>query len=179
MSNAASSTDVDIEEHSFEMQENPSPTCSQRPILGRPSFTWSDHDTIVDDSWAEPLDRPFEIPPYTTSIDGEKTDDKQPEESLGAAQTRDDGTEYPQGVKLAVIVLALCLAIFLMALEYYTRLQSAIVLLNGLFQQFDHYNRHSKDHRRVQQLGRCWLVRKWQANPGTALLDDNPNSLHS
>lgn len=30
---------------------------------------------------------------------------------------REDGTEYPRGPKLFVIILALCLAVFLMALE--------------------------------------------------------------
>jgi hypothetical protein len=36
--------------------------------------------------------------------------------SLHAVQTREDGTEYPTGTKLFLITLALCLAVFLVAL---------------------------------------------------------------
>ncbi|AEO67911.1 uncharacterized protein THITE_2117084 [Thermothielavioides terrestris NRRL 8126] len=36
---------------------------------------------------------------------------------LEQAPTREDGTEYPKGVKLAMIVLALCLSVFTMALD--------------------------------------------------------------
>ena len=42
---------------------------------------------------------------------------KHPGEPSRAAQRRDDGAEYPRGVKLSLIVLALSLAVFLMALE--------------------------------------------------------------
>ena len=38
-------------------------------------------------------------------------------EKLEEVETREDGTPYPTGVKLGVIVLAICLSIFLMALE--------------------------------------------------------------
>ncbi|CAG8366582.1 unnamed protein product [Penicillium salamii] len=37
--------------------------------------------------------------------------------SLKATTTREDGTEYPTGPKLALIVLALCLSVFLVALD--------------------------------------------------------------
>ena len=37
--------------------------------------------------------------------------------SLRPATTREDGTEYPSGVKLVLINLALCLAVFLMSLD--------------------------------------------------------------
>ena len=37
-------------------------------------------------------------------------------QSLKPTQTREDGTEYPSGMKLALITLALCLSVFLMAL---------------------------------------------------------------
>jgi EmrB/QacA subfamily drug resistance transporter len=39
------------------------------------------------------------------------------EHSLRPTTTREDGTEYPQGVQLGLIVLALCLAVFLMSLD--------------------------------------------------------------
>jgi hypothetical protein len=37
-------------------------------------------------------------------------------QSLKEIQTREDGTEYPTGMKLGLINLALCLSVFLMAL---------------------------------------------------------------
>jgi hypothetical protein len=37
-------------------------------------------------------------------------------ESIVHTQTREDGTEYPTGMKLGLINLALCLSVFLMAL---------------------------------------------------------------
>lgn len=37
--------------------------------------------------------------------------------SMRQTQTREDGTEYPTGVKLGLITLALCLSVFLMALD--------------------------------------------------------------
>lgn len=39
--------------------------------------------------------------------------------SLKATTTREDGTEYPTGPKLTLIVLALCLSVFLVALGMY------------------------------------------------------------
>ncbi|KAH9902351.1 putative efflux pump [Xylariomycetidae sp. FL2044] len=38
-------------------------------------------------------------------------------DELRPVQTREDGTEYPTGAKLALITLALCLSVFLMALD--------------------------------------------------------------
>ena len=37
--------------------------------------------------------------------------------ALQNAPTRDDGSEYPTGPKLAIIIIALCLSVFLMALD--------------------------------------------------------------
>ena len=37
--------------------------------------------------------------------------------SIARTATREDGTEYPKGMRLAIIMLALCLAVFLMALD--------------------------------------------------------------
>ena len=36
----------------------------------------------------------------------------------GEAEAQDDGKEYPGGGKLALIMVALCIAVFLMALEF-------------------------------------------------------------
>ncbi|KAI1382026.1 putative efflux pump [Hypoxylon crocopeplum] len=38
-------------------------------------------------------------------------------DSIRQIQTREDGTEYPDGLKLGLITLALCLSVFLMALD--------------------------------------------------------------
>ena len=38
-------------------------------------------------------------------------------ESITNTRTREDGTEYPTGAKLTLITVALCLAVFLMALD--------------------------------------------------------------
>ena len=41
-----------------------------------------------------------------------------------ASTTREDGVEYPTGIKLAMITIALCLAVFLMALgKFFLRLR--------------------------------------------------------
>ena len=97
------------------MNEN-STTWPQRQTPTSESFTWSGP--------ASPISR------FETSTDGEKNDRllKQPEAPLGVVQTQEDGTEYPRGVKMSLIVLALCLAVFLMALEYSTRPRSPICL---------------------------------------------------
>ncbi|KAJ5326635.1 hypothetical protein MYU51_014499 [Penicillium brevicompactum] len=49
---------------------------------------------------------------HTTTAD---PDNEHP--SLKATTTREDGTEYPTGLKLTLIVLALCLSVFLVALD--------------------------------------------------------------
>lgn len=46
-----------------------------------------------------------------------KTSQSQNGAPLDATRTREDGTEYPTGVKLGLISLALCLSVFLTALE--------------------------------------------------------------
>jgi hypothetical protein len=38
-------------------------------------------------------------------------------EPIKPTETREDGSEYPSGLKLALISLALCLSVFLIALE--------------------------------------------------------------
>jgi len=38
-------------------------------------------------------------------------------QSITQMRTREDGTEYPTGMKLGLITLALCLSVFLMALD--------------------------------------------------------------
>jgi hypothetical protein len=47
--------------------------------------------------------------------------------SLKETQTREDGTEYPTGVKLGLINLALCLSVFLMALGMYNLISRWLV----------------------------------------------------
>ncbi|KAK8137910.1 major facilitator superfamily transporter [Apiospora sp. TS-2023a] len=50
------------------------------------------------------------VEPATLPIDDEKVDAKK-------VDLREDGTEYPNGVKLYLIMVAICLAVFLMALD--------------------------------------------------------------
>lgn len=51
-----------------------------------------------------------------TELERQATATSKAGQSLRATNTRDDGTEYPSGMKLNLIVLALCLSVFLMAL---------------------------------------------------------------
>ncbi len=70
----------------------------------------------------EPSDT--DAPRGTTPADAEKKDDltrqatavSKTGQSITQTQTREDGTEYPTGMKLGLITLALCLSVFLMAL---------------------------------------------------------------
>lgn len=64
--------------------------------------------------------------PAPMATEAEKTGDlhrqltaksQQHGDELQNARTREDGTEYPTGLKLSLITLALCLAVFLMALD--------------------------------------------------------------
>lgn len=52
-------------------------------------------------------------------LTGQSATQSQPSSTSGDMdmQIRDDGTPYPTGLKLGFIVLALCLSVFLMALE--------------------------------------------------------------
>ena len=92
----------------IEMLES-STTSSKQRSPDHESFTWDRHDRSAFRSG-------------TMSTHPEDHDDtsklvRQPGEPSSAAHRRDDGAEYPRGVKLSLIVLALCLAVFLMALE--------------------------------------------------------------
>lgn len=49
---------------------------------------------------------------------GQSATQSQPGSTSRDTPARDDGTPYPTGLKLGFIVLALCLSVFLMALEY-------------------------------------------------------------
>jgi EmrB/QacA subfamily drug resistance transporter len=80
--------------------------------------------SLNEDAASEQIDRTEETPRQHTGND-EKHNDltqqqtaaSQGEHSLRPTTTREDGTEYPSGMKLALINLALCLAVFLMALD--------------------------------------------------------------
>lgn len=56
--------------------------------------------------------------------------------SMRRSETRDDGSEYPMGVKLFLIVLALCLAVFLMCLDN-TIIATAIPKITDEFNSLD------------------------------------------
>jgi hypothetical protein len=71
----------------------------ERRISATPSMPDEKTDVLVQTATAEP--------------------DKQ-HPSLKASTTREDGTEYPTGLKLALIALALCLSVFLVALGMFS-----------------------------------------------------------
>ena len=73
------------------------------------SFTWDGHDRSAFRSGT--------MSTHPGDHDDSSQLVKQPGEPSSAAHRRDDGAEYPRGVNLSLIVLALCLAVFLMALE--------------------------------------------------------------
>ena len=91
--------------------------------------------------------------------------------ALDQIRTREDGEEYPVGMKLALIVLALCLSVFVMALgmtilSFLTYmpidiLPHLLASISNTFppRQLNHCNRHSKNHRSISVPGRCRLVR--------------------
>ena len=111
-SGAGGSTDIEMKETSSTYSRQQSPDDE--------NLFWSDHYPSV-------------LRSETMSIHREQHDDlsklvTKPEESSEAVQRREDGAEYPRGVKLSLIVLALCLAVFLVALEYFARPPSAIRL---------------------------------------------------
>ena len=72
--------------------------------------------------------------PSTTTSPGEThelTDEKPNGERIG-----DESLKYPQGVKLATIILALCLAVFLVALDQ-TIISTAIPKITDAFHSVD------------------------------------------
>ena len=110
--NGAGSTDIEMMEAST--------TSSKQRSPDQETFTRDGHDRSA-------------LKSETTSTHPEDENDssklvKQPGEPSSGPHRRDDGVEYPRGVKLSLIVLALCLAVFLMALEYSVRPRSAIRL---------------------------------------------------
>jgi hypothetical protein len=82
----------------------------------------STRETGTSDSSSSVISAPA---PVVVASEAEKSDGlarhttalSQHGQSIKQVQTREDGTEYPTGVKLTLISLALCLSVFLMALE--------------------------------------------------------------
>lgn len=77
--------------------------------------------------------------------EGEKTEPS----PVNTLQKREDGTDYPSGLKLFLINLAMCLSVFLMALGIlFLPFLIYCFLLNSLmvFRHFYHCNCHSQNH---------------------------------
>ena len=104
----ASSSPPTVAPTDIEMIET-STTSSKQQSPDHESFTWDGHDRSAFRSGTMST-RPGDHDDSSKLV-------KQPGEPSSAAHRRDDGAEYPRGVKLSLIVLALCLAVFLMALE--------------------------------------------------------------
>jgi hypothetical protein len=69
---------------------------------------------------------------------------------LEQTATREDGTEYPTGMTLSLIVLALCLSVFTMALGTPPpRHQAWESRANNMARQLHHRDRHPQNHRPV------------------------------
>lgn len=80
--------------------------------------------SIHEDVASGAIERSDAAQPDTTGSDEkqyaltqQQTAASQGEHSLRPATTREDGTEYPKGMQLGLITLALCLAVFLMSLD--------------------------------------------------------------
>ncbi len=85
------------------------------------------------------------------------TTTKEAGENVEKINTRAEGTEYPTGIKLGLISLALCLSVFLMALvrDHIPKLFTDLLIETG---QHDYCNCYSKNHRSVSLPSRCWVV---------------------
>ncbi|VBB81967.1 Putative efflux system protein [Podospora comata] len=110
---------------------------SQAPTVAPSSKSISDDEKVSNSgdrtdidagSSTDATEKVSKQPEITTSAaDNEKTDNilaKHPtavsqagSKKLEPSKTREDGEEYPTGIKLAAIVTALCLSVFLMALD--------------------------------------------------------------
>lgn len=62
-------------------------------------------------------------------------------------KTREDGAEYPGGMTLGLVVLALCLSVFTMALGKRTAGWLVAVRLTSSRRQFHHRDCNPQDHR--------------------------------
>lgn len=157
------------------MEDDKAVLPSQRPAVTPSSASATDLDkasaignqTDIDAESSDPID---------ISLQNEKQDEKQGEKVSSLARqptatsnsgkridrvkTREDGAEYPGGMTLVLIVLALCLSVFTMALGKAHRQWSSSAIADGVRRQFHHRNRHPEDHRRVPESARCWLVRQ-------------------
>lgn len=92
-------------------------------------------ETKVADSYEMQASRSSSPPPLISSSSSAKT--KVETEAAEAVAERDeDNLEYPTGMKLAVISLALCLAVFLMALDN-TIIATAIPKITDQFKSLD------------------------------------------
>jgi hypothetical protein len=79
-------------------------------------------------------------------------------QSIRPTATREDGTEYPSGMKLGLITLALCLSVFLMALGMWPHRTDGLAANTA--RQLHHRNRHPRDHKRVYKSAGRWMVWK-------------------
>lgn len=81
--------------------------------------------TSVADEKRSSADEPSDAEAAAPVADGEKHDElarhataaSKSGQTITQTRTREDGTEYPTGMKLGLITLALCLSVFLMALD--------------------------------------------------------------
>ena len=100
---------------------------------------------IYDDMRPRPITESTEK--LHTPADGSMDEDPPKEDT-----TRHDGQEYPKGMKLYLITLALCLAVFVMALGTFDFLRGlALALTHISCRQLYHCHSDPKNNRRLPQ----------------------------
>jgi hypothetical protein len=87
-------------------------------------------DTKVESSSSEKLSTQ---PNVVTVVEDEKRFSKSANDTAEAVKSEDEEIEYPSGVALAAIIVALCLAVFLVALDQ-TIIATAIPRITDRFQ---------------------------------------------
>lgn len=84
---------------------------------------------------------------------------KEAQDELTRVMTSGEGIEYPTGMKLTLISLALCLSVFLMALVCAILICSQIYALTRMAIGQHHYcHGYPQDHRSVPLPARRWMV---------------------
>ncbi|KAB5522841.1 major facilitator superfamily domain-containing protein [Coniochaeta sp. 2T2.1] len=90
-------------------------------IAGSNTSVSSKARSLNDDTASEQVEKSDQTPHHDDEkhhdLTQQQTAKSVGEHSLRPATTREDGSEYPQGMKLFLINLALCLAVFLMSLD--------------------------------------------------------------
>jgi hypothetical protein len=97
--------------------ESEAATIAATSIAGDDKGSTADETSDVDAAPSNRVPTPAGDPEKHSELARQATAVSKTGQSIQQTQTREDGTEYPSGMKLGLIVLALCLSVFLMALD--------------------------------------------------------------